>query len=96
MLRPDFIFFAKQGEEVVADLVDPHSFHLADALPKLQGLARFAERHPRAFRRIDAVADIGAGKLRVLDLQREDVRRAVMAASSAEMLYRSATANNYP
>lgn len=95
ILRPDFIFFAKQGKDVVADLVDPHGFHLADALPKLQGLARFAEEHPKAFRRIEAVADIGAGKLRVLDLTQLDVRQAVAAATSAEALYRGASASNY-
>ncbi len=95
ILRPDFIFFAKQGKDVVADLVDPHGFHLADALPKLMGLARFAEEHPRAFRRIEAVADIGAGKLRALDLTKQDVRTAVMTASTAESLYRSAHASDY-
>ncbi|MBS0188404.1 MAG: type III restriction endonuclease subunit R, partial [Planctomycetes bacterium] len=95
ILRPDFLFFAKQGKDVVVDIVDPHGFHLADALPKLQGLAQFAERHPQAFRRIEAVAEIGAGKLRVLDLTKADVRRAVMTASNAESLYRGATATNY-
>lgn len=94
-LRPDFIFFAEQGGEIVSDLVDPHGFHLADALPKLQGLARYAERHPHAFRRIEAVAETGAGTLRVLDLTKEEVRRAVMAAPSAEALYRGALASNY-
>lgn len=95
ILRPDFLFFAKPGKDVVVDIVDPHGFHLADALPKLQGLAQFAERHPQGFRRIEAVADIGAGKLRVLDLTNADVRSAVMAASSAESLYRSASASAF-
>jgi len=95
ILRPDFIFFAKLGKDVIADLVDPHGFHLADALPKLQGLARFAEEHPKEFRRVEAVADIGAGKLRVLDLTKADVRRAVMTASTAESLYRGASATDY-
>jgi type III restriction enzyme len=95
ILRPDFIFFSEKGGEVVADLVDPHGFHLADALPKLQGLARYAERHPTAFRRIEAVADIGAGKLRMLNLASSDVRRAVMEVSNAEALYRSAVACDF-
>ena len=95
ILRPDFIFFAEQQGEIVADLVDPHGIHLADSLSKLQGLARFAERHPQAFRRIEAVASTDAGKLRVLDLTKPEVRRAVMEAQSAESLYRSASANNY-
>lgn len=46
ILRPDFIFFAtKAGGAVVADIVDPHGLHLADALPKLQGLASYAKSH---------------------------------------------------
>lgn len=95
IVRPDFIFFAEEDGAVVADIVDPHGFHLADALPKLQGLARYAERHPKAFRRIEAVADIGAGKLRMLDLTKPEVRREVMAALNAEALYRSGSARDY-
>ena len=67
IVRPDFIFFAEQGGEVVVDIIDPHGFHLADALPKLQGLARYAETHSQNYRRIEAVAETG-GKLRVLNL----------------------------
>ena len=95
IVRPDFIFFAEECGAIVADLVDPHGFYLADALPKLQGLARYAERHSKAFRRIEAVAEIGAGKLRMLDLTKPEVRRDVMAASNAEALYRGASARDY-
>lgn len=94
IVRPDFIFFAEQGGEVVADIIDPHSFHLADALPKLQGLARYAETHSQIYRRIEAVAETG-GKLRVLDLTRANVRQAVMEATSAEALYNGAVAGDY-
>ena len=53
IVRPDFIFFATQDNgKVVADIVDPHGLHLADALPKLQGLTLYAEAHPKAYRRI--------------------------------------------
>ncbi|MGE3755814.1 MAG: DEAD/DEAH box helicase [Planctomycetota bacterium] len=95
MLRPDFLFFAEQDGEAVVDLVDPHGFHLADALPKLKGLARYAETHPQAFRRIEAVAKVG-DQLRALNLLREDVREAISAAASAEALYRGTAAVNYP
>ena len=95
IVRPDFIFFVEQGGKVVADIVDPHSIHLADAVPKLQGLARYAETHPGLFRRVEAVAEVG-GKLRVLDLTRADVRQAVMEATSAEALYKGAVAGDYP
>jgi hypothetical protein len=94
IVRPDFIFFAEQDGNVVVDLIDPHGFHLADALPKLQGLARYAETHSQYYRRIEAVAETG-GKLRVLDLTRADVRQAVMDAKNAEALYKSAVAGDY-
>jgi hypothetical protein len=94
IVRPDFIFFVEQDGKVVADIVDPHSIHLADAVPKLQGLARYAETHPGVFRRVEAIAEAG-GKLRVLDLTRADVRQAVIEATNAEFLYASALAGAY-
>ncbi|TWU64528.1 Type III restriction enzyme, res subunit [Crateriforma conspicua] len=94
IVRPDFIFFAKQNGEIVADIVDPHGFHLADALPKLQGLARYADRHLSLFRRVEVIAEV-SGKLRVLDLTRDDVREAVFGAANAETLYKSAVAGDY-
>ncbi len=92
-MRPDFIFFAeKPGGQIVADLVDPHGYHLADALPKLQGLARYAERHQGAFRRIEAVADVG-GALKLLDLTEPSVRSAILRAASAREVYDTAATN---
>ncbi|MEI6279090.1 MAG: DEAD/DEAH box helicase family protein [Verrucomicrobiae bacterium] len=95
IVRPDFIFFVEQDGKVVADIVDPHSIHLADAIPKMQGLTRYAEMHPDVFRRVEVVAEVG-GRLRVLDLTRADVRQAVLEATSAEALYKSAVAGDYP
>lgn len=94
ILRPDFIFFAEQDDKIVVDIVDPHGFHLADALPKLQGLSRYAETHLHFYRRIDAVAEIG-GKLRRLDLISANVRLAVLKATNAEVLYKSSLAGDY-
>ncbi len=86
IVRPDFLFFAEQGGKVVVDLVDPHGLHLADALPKLQGLALYAEKHAKAYRRIESVAEV-KGKLRMLDLTDEDVRKGIATAKSAESLF---------
>jgi hypothetical protein len=95
IVRPDFIFFAEKDGKVVVDIIDPHGFHLADALPKLQGLASYAETHSKFYRRIEAVAETG-GKLRVLDLTRADVRDAIKEATNAEALYKGALAGDYP
>lgn len=95
MLRPDFLFFAELADgNVVVDIVDPHGFHLADAIPKLHGLARYAETHAGSYRRIEAVAEAG-GKLPVLDMTRAEVRSAVMEAPSAKGLYEGALAGDY-
>lgn len=94
IVRPDFLFFAEQDENVVVDLVDPHGLHLVDALPKLKGLAVYAEEHANVYRRIESVADAG-GRLRVLDLTRADVRAAVATATSAKSLFEGVLANDY-
>jgi hypothetical protein len=94
IVRPDFLFFAEQDGKVVVDLVDPHGLHLADALPKLQGLALYAEQHATVYRRIESVAE-AKGKLRVLDLTSPDVRKGIAAATSAESLFAGALARDY-
>ena len=94
IVRPDFIFFAEQDGKVVVDLVDPHGLHLADALPKLQGLAAYAETHAKAYRRIESVAEV-KGKLRALDLTNEEVRKAIAVAKDATSLFGGAMARDY-
>jgi type III restriction enzyme len=95
IVRPDFIFFGTQADgTVVADIVDPHSLHLADALPKLQGLALYAETHAKVYRRIESVAE-AMGKLRVLDLTKGEVRNAIAAAKDAASLFSGALAGDY-
>ncbi|KGP23774.1 type III restriction enzyme, res subunit [Xanthomonas citri pv. fuscans] len=94
IVRPDFVFFAEQDGKVVVDLVDPHGLHLADALPKLQGLAVYAEAHAKAYRRIESVAEV-KGKLRALDLTSEEVRKAIAIAKDATSLFGGALAVDY-
>lgn len=96
-LQVDFLVVSKHADGALGvSLVDPHGAHLADALPKLQGLARFARNHGDQFVRIESIAEIG-GVLRVLDLQREDVRAAVesFAGAQATPLYEDSVAATY-
>lgn len=96
ILRPDFIFFVRlEDGSVGADLIDPHGDYLADSLPKLKGLARYAAENLSIYRRIEAVNKTKAGNYRVLDMTNDDVRRAVEAATSAEALYVSPIAVDY-
>ena len=95
IVRPDFIFFSTlEDGKVVADIVDPHGLHLDDALPKLQGLAQYADTHAMAYRRIESVAKV-KGKLRVVDLMRADVRKAVASAKDAASLFVGHLGNDY-
>jgi type III restriction enzyme len=95
IVRPDFLFFCETEDgSVVVDIVDPHGTHLADALPKLRGLARYAETHPGVYRRIEAVAEVG-GRYRLLDLTRADVRKAIAEASDAKSLYEGVVGRDY-
>lgn len=94
-LRPDFLFFGTNHDgTVTVDLVDPHGHHLSDALPKLRGLADFAERFASEFRRIESVAETG-GVLRILDITKPRVREAIREAQSAKALYESKAASDY-
>lgn len=95
ILRPDFIFFVKQGDgSIAADIVDPHGHHLADSLPKLKGLADYAEENQGVFRRIEAVAKTEAG-YRVLDLTEATVRSEIHSAKSAKSVFDSSHGSNY-
>lgn len=95
IMRPDFMFFARDKDgKISVDIVDPHGLHLADALTKLQGLARYSERNGSSFRRIDAVAVLN-GRYRVLDMTEKGVRDLVLTASSAKSVYESVVAREY-
>jgi type III restriction enzyme len=94
-MRPDFVFFSKKHDGViVADIVDPHGHWMADALPKLLGLADFAENHGTSYGRIEAVSKIG-DTLRVLDITKASVRQAVRSAEDGKSLYEGSDAINY-
>jgi len=94
MMRPDFLFFGDRDGKIAVSIVDPHSHHLADALPKLKGLAEFAAMFGGEFHRIEAISQLD-GQSRVLDMQNSAVRIAVAKATDAKALYGSVVAENY-
>jgi hypothetical protein len=94
-LCPDFVFFTGTTAGVRTSIVDPHGFHLGDALPKLRGLADFTEQYGEEFHRIEAVAEMRDKTLRVLDLKTSAAREAIRKASAAEQLYLSNAASDY-
>jgi len=80
-----------------ASIIDPHGDYLADARAKLQALARFAERYGKRFVRVESVAMVDDGDLRVLDLLDPAVRGEVIAFSGAKVttLYQSERSRPY-
>jgi len=95
IVRPDFIIFARLPDgSIAADIVDPHGTQFGDAIPKLRGLAAYAEKHGHVFRRIDAIAKVGE-QYRVLDIKEPSVRAAIESAISIKNLYDSTLAQDY-
>lgn len=92
---PDFLFFSGDDDDIKISIVDPHGVHLGDALPKLRGLAEFTAEYGDAFHRIEAVARMTDGTLRILDLKSDQVRAAIGAAGDAAKLYLSDAATDY-
>jgi len=71
---PDFVFVHELHGELRPSIVDPHSYSLADTLPKWRGLASYAEAHGARFQRIDAVIQDPTGTLLRLDFTDELIR----------------------
>ena len=95
IVRPDFIFFARLPEgAVAADIIDPHGTQFGDALPKMKGLAKYAEKYQGHYRRIEVCAEI-EGVFLTIDLTEESARKAVMDANSIQDVYRSMSAREY-
>lgn len=97
-LQVDFVVVSRRHDgSLAASIVDPHGDHLADALAKLKGLARYAERFGDQFVRILSVAKGSDGSLRSLDLLEPKVREAVGAFDGARVtaLFDSGEAEPY-
>jgi type III restriction enzyme len=95
IVRPDFLFFVeRKGGGIAVDIVDPHGVQFADALPRIVGLARYAEQHAGVYRRIEVVAEV-SGKFRSVDLTEAPARRAVLDAKSIKELFEDAAAADY-
>jgi type III restriction enzyme len=84
-MYPDFLVVRRVNNELVVDIIDPHSIGLADAPAKAAGIAKFAAQHADAFGRIELILLDGAKEKR-LDLTNESVRNKVRAVNTIEFL----------
>ena len=91
-LHPDFIFFNEISGVIKPSIVDPHGYHLDDAVVKLVGLAQYAESYGAHFHRIDALTEVD-GAMTVIDLlddlTRASVIRAAETGNPALQIYQS-------
>lgn len=82
---PDFLFFRRQGEGIVVDVLEPHSLHQDDSSSKAKGLADFAAEHGDDFGRIELIIK-ERDKLLRLDVNQDNVRDKVRGVSDNEHL----------
>jgi hypothetical protein len=97
-LQPDFLIVSRRTDgSLGASIVDPHGDHFADARAKLRALADFAQQFGDRFVRIESVAKVDDGSLRVLDLKEAAVRAEAVAFEGAKVsaLFESAVARLY-
>jgi hypothetical protein len=97
-LQVDFLIISRRDDgSLAASIVDPHGDYLADAKAKLRALADFAERYGERFLRIQSVAKVSDGTLRVLDLLDSNVRQAVRRFEGGKVspLYSSENSTPY-
>ena len=86
-MHPDFVFLHEDEDgRLQASLIDPHGHHLADAAPKLRGLAAYAERHGGDYARVVAVVKATGGQFRMLDLTDPSVRGALAPIGTKEQI----------
>ena len=82
---PDFLFFRRQGDRIVTDILDPHGTHLDDAMTKARGLALYAKEHGHRFGRIE-ILDRIEGRLRRLNLKDHQIRDQINAVTNSDGL----------
>jgi len=87
---PDFVFFSGEDDDIKFSIVDPHGFHLGDALPKLRGLADFTVEFGDEFHRVESVAELRTRPCAFSTSKSDGVRKAIREAADAEHLYLSA------
>ncbi|WP_341358480.1 hypothetical protein V5H98_11845 [Georgenia sp. M64] len=90
---PDFVFIHEVGGSLVPSLIDPHGTHLADAVDKLKGLAKYTAQHGDTYQRVQSIALVD-GKYLMLNHKNPEVRDSILAfpgTASAELFRQHGT-----
>ena len=84
-LFPDFLVVRKTTDDLIVDILDPHSLAYEDAPAKAAGLAEFARRHTHEFRRIELII-VDDERSKRIDLAEEGNREKVQHVTTREHL----------
>lgn len=86
---PDFFFVTINGEDVSITIIDPHSTHLEDSLPKLQGMVRYVEDNQEIFNMVKSISEIDKkdNTVRTLELTEPAVRDHILNATTITEAY---------
>jgi type III restriction enzyme len=71
---PDFVIVRREGDGLVADLIDPHLPKYDDTWTKAKGLAEYAEKHGDLFGRLEIVI-VEWNELKRMDVNNPATRR---------------------
>ncbi len=83
---PDILVVRKDAKGYIFDILEPHDPSRQDNVPKVLGLARFAEKHWNLFDRIQLIRKMagadGKGRHVRLDVGQDAVRKKVLAVTT--------------
>jgi len=88
-MYPDFLVFRRVGDDnIVADILEPHSTAYEDSWRKAIGLAEYAKDHgEKHFGRIEIITKVSA-EMKRLDVNRPDIRADVLGLQNNQDLLR--------
>lgn len=86
---PDFFFVSIEDEKTSITIIDPHSTHLEDSLPKLQGLVRYIEDNQNVFNMVKSISEIDKkdNTVRTLELTEPAVRDHILNSKTINEAY---------
>lgn len=91
LMYPDFIWASENNEEINLSIFDPHSTHLEDSLPKLQGLAQYVGNNESLFVMVKATTELkkenGKEYVDTLELTDPKVRDHIMNSKTIQEAY---------
>lgn len=85
-MYPDFIFFERVGNNILPAIVDPHSIHLADTLPKMKGIIQYVQEFGESFSRYWFISSFN-GQATYLDMMDPTTQDMISSATDANACF---------